>query len=373
MQFYLPFLNTSFGLSQPDHASKRMFLTWWPSGTAYFFPIFDSEPTIYRSYSQLSTKEFSGGLRDWEVSLIAGDEFERIDIYNISETGFVVGPGDRSPFLDWSVAGLLDAWLNVSFDVLQPTGMRDFIELDIPLADHSNPSTITYMPSRIMLKNRWKSSEGSPRYVIFGVLPDEANALNCMSFGVGITSPNTRGVHFNWPKPLTGFFPFGSTADDYREQQKMVSVARKSSIDPNEALYEARNESKLYLSDGYTTREAAWFWPTVLDPNSGEEGIRCIATNFGLPSTRTLEELRGIKQFDEWLEEKIPIRRVWGTLGLFWALLLEHLQAHQTFHGCKRCDRTIRGNTTKQYCSAEDNPECYRERRANDRRRERKG
>jgi hypothetical protein len=308
-----------------------MFSDWWPSGTAYFFPVYDVAPTIVKRHSELSSKEFPAGLPDWDVALVAGDDFERIDIYNISETGFVVGPGDCSPFIEWSVDGLLDAWLNVSSNMRQDCDpMRDFIEIDIPLADHKNPSSIAYTPSRIVLKDYWK--DASLRYYTGDVDPDEQEKY---IFAIKITSPNSRWAHFSWPKPLTGFFPFGSTGDDHREQHKMVAVAKKSATDPQEALYEARNESKPYLFDGYTTREAGWYWPTLLDPNAGEEALRCRATNFGLPFTRTLNELRGIKKFQELLEEKNCGSSSVGDARLFLGAIIRTLRGQSNLSGLR--------------------------------------
>jgi hypothetical protein len=64
----------------------------------------------------------------------------------------------------------------------------------------------------------------------------------------------------------------------------------------------------------------------------------------------------------------VPIRRVWGATGLFWALLLERLEEGRPSASCRRCGRIIWGKQGKRFCSPSDDLLCFRERRAADRR-----
>ena len=71
------------------------------------------------------------------------------------------------------------------------------------------------------------------------------------------------------------------------------------------------------------------------------------------------------------MRERVPIRRTFGIQGLFWSLLIEALEEGVTFKSCKRCGKAIQGRKTRAYCGKIENPECFRERRASDRRRAR--
>ena len=75
----------------------------------------------------------------------------------------------------------------------------------------------------------------------------------------------------------------------------------------------------------------------------------------------------------KWLEESVPIRRAWGAVGLFWALLLDRLEARRPFVICERCGRIISGKAGKKFCGKADDAECFNGRRAVDQRRSRHG
>jgi hypothetical protein len=75
--------------------------------------------------------------------------------------------------------------------------------------------------------------------------------------------------------------------------------------------------------------------------------------------------------FREAMAEQIELPRVWGALGLLWFVLIEALETQRGFRQCQRCGRVIAGKSDKRFCGPDDNPECFRGRRAEDRRRSR--
>ena len=92
----------------------------------------------------------------------------------------------------------------------------------------------------------------------------------------------------------------------------------------------------------------AWWEPIIAE--EGEMGaLIAIASRFGIEAN-SLE----------------------GALGLMWALLLDRLKASQSFQFCERCGQLISGKADKRFCSEEDNAECYRARKRDDKRRSRK-
>lgn len=57
-------------------------------------------------------------------------------------------------------------------------------------------------------------------------------------------------------------------------------------------------------------------------------------------------------------QESKPVQRAWGVPGLMWALLLDLLNASQSFPHCKRCGELISGKADKRFCAEQDNAEC---------------
>lgn len=107
-----------------------------------------------------------------------------------------------------------------------------------------------------------------------------------------------------------------------------------------------------------------WFWPTVI--GGGEDAVLFAAETFGFTARKMLD-LTTDPGFQKHLRKRVSIRRAWGPLGLFWALLLERLESLQSFLVCERCQRPIVGKKGKRFCSSKDNPACYLKRRASDR------
>jgi hypothetical protein len=148
----------------------------------------------------------------------------------------------------------------------------------------------------------------------------------------------------------------------------MAAIARQSAEDPSGALIRASQIAQMYVFQGHSSGEWTWFWPTSL--GEGEEallfkaedhGFKVVSPNdlFTDPANRKL------------LTERIPIRRAWGPLGLFWALLLMQLEEHKPFRICARCHRIIQGQLRKKYCGPQDDPDCFNKRRKTDQRRSR--
>jgi hypothetical protein len=84
--------------------------------------------------------------------------------------------------------------------------------------------------------------------------------------------------------------------------------------------------------------------------------------------------LERLKKSDAWrktMTAYIDVRRVWGPIGLLWALLIDRLEKGKPALQCDRCGRPLEGTRRKRLCGPRDDPKCYKARRAEDRRRER--
>lgn len=114
----------------------------------------------------------------------------------------------------------------------------------------------------------------------------------------------------------------------------------------------------------------AWWEPIIAE--EGEMGaLIAIASRFGIEAN-SLEGALSNASLREKLDHAMPVQRAWGIPGLMWALLLDRLKASQSFQFCERCGQLISGKADKRFCSEEDNAECYRARKRDDKRRSRK-
>src|SRR5262249_4893589 len=154
--------------------------------------------------------------------------------------------------------------------------------------------------------------------------------------------------------------------DDLSGHANMGAIARRSEDDPEGALREAQEASRLYVTEGHATLEWAWFWPTLRQ--LGVEGLFLEATGrFGLTAGDLAEAFRS--EAWQWvMRQRVPVRRAWGALGLFWALLLDRLETHQPLPRCRRWGRFLRGKRRKPNCGRNDNKVCFNARRAEDQR-----
>jgi hypothetical protein len=144
-----------------------------------------------------------------------------------------------------------------------------------------------------------------------------------------------------------------------------------STADEAGARAQAAIEARDWLSEGQSTVERAWLHPIVSE--EGELGaLFAIASGFGV-EVNSLEEVYANTLLRKQLGQHMPVRRAWGVPGLMWALLLDRLNASQSFRHCERCGRLISGKADKRFCAELDNSECYRARRREDKRRARKG
>jgi hypothetical protein len=69
-------------------------------------------------------------------------------------------------------------------------------------------------------------------------------------------------------------------------------------------------------------------------------------------------------EWDRVMGRQVNIRRAWGMLGLFWALLIDELEARRPFPICKRCGWIMQGRQDKRFYGPNDNKCCHLKRGA---------
>jgi hypothetical protein len=326
---------------------------------------------------------------------VPSESFDRIDIVHVSEEGRVYAPS-TSGRLGPNVGRLLETWLNVP----ERRGLslvRARESLVVPSPSITSASVCyrprefefepgAYVPFESVDKEsmnvgmRWPP-EGSPATIS----PDAESlrrfplkSVRGADIPEAVTSTSDRAlrVFLEWVKPLDRLMGVLSGVDDINCQAQIAELARSSRANPKEALAKARRLAGPFLFDGHTTFELSWFRPGL-----AQRGIRHIvlsAEDKGLRLTKSLrarqwedirvEELLAMPEWKKVLSKSVPIRRVWGACGLFWALFLDRLEESRSFSSCERCGGLVSGKQGKRFCSAADDANCFKARRAADRR-----
>jgi hypothetical protein len=303
--------------------------------------------------------------RRWQVARLGNlalpsETFERIDIVHVTEDGDIYAP--TRPDLPLSIGGLLEGWLNN-----EKAGGCDYIyspeSIAVPTPE-IEPSTGaigtrvrtcaigagTYIPLDSIDADsrsvglRWPPA-GSPATVS----PEAESGERLPSKRVEsdlttvVTEQGSKALHLllRWPPLFTAMMPLLSGPDDLLAQAAMARLARLSRSDLQSALREARLGSHPYLSRGDTTVEHGWFRPTlkrkvvkhVLLKAEGRQ-LYVPSRERRMPDEKALKEALKRKDWQDWLSERVPIRRAWGAVGLFWTLLLDHLEAQRSIICC---------------------------------------
>jgi hypothetical protein len=312
--------------------------------------------------------------QQWHLAVPAA-LLDCVHVYHVGENGYIYGPNVEARFPSGRVEGLLDAWLNVE----QSGGVRwepapERLPWRMP---HVNGEVVEYREGMVRVcaggtapvvaldaHRRGKAQWPPPGHP--ATISPDAESHACYTSQPG---EDLRGVHMllKWPGPLEALFPVMSGLDDLAAQAQLAQIARQSADDPQRALQRAREVVAPYITDGWTTQECAWYWPTLLE--RGEQGMRFAAEGRFRLCARSLTEALESKAWREVMTQSVSIRRVWGATGLLAGLLLDRLAAYQPIQQCERCGRILQGKRRKWLCSRAENPTCFRQRRAEDERR----
>ena len=319
------------------------------------------------------------GPRNWRqgstgVGCLAGEFYECVRILHMGDKGTIVGPA-AAAFPNNSVNGLLDAWLNSKFVRLSPVDPDERISIEVP---HPVEGGVRYVPVELKttftnvlpfaqvgenraVSTQWPPTADAPSTVS----PEMESALAPLA-----TPPEgTLPVRFTWAAPFEGLMPLIGTIDDLYARDQMRRIAEMSAMNEAGARARATTEARDRLSEGRSTVARAWLQPIVSE--EGEMGaLIAIASRFGV-ETNSLEDTYANASLRKQLGQHMPVRRAWGIPGLMWALLLDRLNASQPFRHCKSCGRLISGKADKSFCAEQDNSECYRARKREDKRRSR--
>jgi hypothetical protein len=393
VQVWLPRLSSSLGRPEIARDAQRAFAAWRGDLKVWLSPDFRQEA------------RWQNG--DFTEVAVPAEHIDELRVYHVGDNGRVFGPGSRQRFPNGRMDGLLEAWLNIGhLGGCKAVTAPDWIEFDFPTIHRKG---VRYERTRISVEPgpTFPQSRDRKSGKIRVQWPPAGRAAAATPFPDGeslahnpplLDGRDEHGVPLiayqdgtvavqvvqEWPPPIATVMPLFSAFDDVTTQKRMAVIAAASAKDPEEALKAARLAAAPYVTDAYAPRDLTWLYPTHLE--SGPLPVLSRAEEVGVEGLRELysRHERGqltpellsafLARSRAWLEamgETIEVRRTWGPLGLFWALLLNELEARRPFQGCERCGRVIRGKKDKRFCGPTDATECFRARRAKDQRRSR--
>lgn len=404
LQVWLPAIHPNLAFPELERDARRAFSEWRGEWVVWFIKTPGAAPG-QRGAIARRLKRRTGGQdgierpvrwREKGVPRLAlpAEHWDEVRVFHIGENGGVVGPGARLVFPDGRVDGLLDAWLNAvvasypapdSFTYRFPSfrdGKVAYEERKFVLQPGPTLPIVRVEDDGGTVWLKWPP-DGLPAPVspdaetseFYG--PLERAEDGGYPLAVSRSNPEVRSLHLvnRWPTPIDAMLPSGGGLDEMFGQAWMRAIATQSATDPAGALRLARQLAGPYVTDGETTAYDAWFLPLAL--HNGEQAALYALERYGekvplaaLRAGSVRDALRH-EEVAAVLRQPVPIRRAWGVLGLMWALLLDRLEDGRAFVSCERCGRIVSGKRGKRFCGPEDNPACFRARRAADRRRER--
>ena len=307
------------------------------------------------------------------VSCLNGDGPECARILHIGEKGAVVGPAAAS-FSNLSVVGMLDAWLNDDFLRHVPENpdkplcvkIPDPVEGGVRMVDAEVKVPgecclpITHIGDQQIFA-QWPPLPNMPATIS----PEMESALWSTD-----TPEASLSLRFIWVPPFDELQPARISLDDIHARDKMRRIAEASRDDCAQALAQATTEAKEWISVGRASLNEIWLQPMLVAEDGEQDALFAIHSRYGKELYNFSQAYKD-KELRERLNVRVPVTRVWGIPGLMWALLLERLSAVQPYRNCERCGALIKGKGDKRFCSAEDNPDCYRARMTKNKRQSR--
>jgi hypothetical protein len=305
------------------------------------------------------------------VSCLNGETLECVRILHVGAGGEVVGPGAGS-FSNESVAGLLDSWLNDDFVRSETVNADAPVTVKIPHPVSGGVALIdaevfvpgeSYLPFAHLNDDQEAIAQWPPRSGMPTTVSPELESARLSS---DLKKKSLR-LRLSWLTPFRELQPIIVSLDDMLARDRMRRIAEESREDNARAIALARTEAREWLSEGTASVLESWLRPIV--SAEGDEGaLVAIDSRYGTEA-HSLEQAQKDNRLREFLAEQTPVTRAWGLPGLMWALLLERLSGAQPYTCCERCGRRIRGRGHKRFCSSDDNMECFRARRAENKRR----
>jgi len=384
LQVALPVFGTSLNARVARDAA-RVFQDW------------DGDQTVWCLPSLEKPKRWRPSANALPVLAIPAEAFDQVDIYHVDETGSVLGPGAASRFPSGRVDSLLHAWLNIQGGVpfvrakpairlsapcvhdgriVMDGGRAVFEEATVPLEPGPMLPIIGVDVGQRTAEVAWPPPGYPPPISFEAESRERFGRLIATGGGIAVstTDPTQRALHVEcvWPEPLRSLFLTGGGWDSLFAPAQMAAIALEARNNAATAALKARAAAGPYVAEGTTSVELLHFLPALVrGPDAARGAAERLKLLDKVPEAVARRDLRAAYVSAGWqdvLKRQVPVRRCWGPIGLFWALLIAQLEQKDRPHACRRCGRMITGITTKQFCGPADNLACFRARRSAQRR-----
>lgn len=387
IQLWLPTMGPTLGVPEVQRDMQRAFRAWNGEDVVWLLPWVE-KPIHWEEESGLC------------FLAVPSETIDRVNVFHVGQDGYVYDPESGLRFPNGQVNDLLTIWLNLHRDhaiqgeccFREAAQIDDQVRLRVPTFHdnrveyveetfHLSPGPFFPLAHLDQSGFRYKwPPEGFPApifpdaesYAFYEHEPPQGRSLQ---------------VHYLWPESLRSLVPQGQGLDLLYHQAAMVKIVRENTDDPNKALIKAQSLAAPYVQSGWSTYAHSWYWPTYCFwwEKGGKDHFEAVRQSrnvetpeevFFLDETReqwkfTAESLKEALDSGEWravLGKRMPIKRAWGVLGLFWSLLLEQIKQGGP-PTCGQCQRVLQGR--KKFCHPEDDIECYHKRLALNRKLER--
>jgi hypothetical protein len=373
---------------------RRAYSAWQGEGRIWLLP-WISESFRWRSKISIRHKashakdapEASAPYRLRELA-IRSERFDRIDLVHIDPDGRVFAPTLDLPFLrahDCRIPkGVYLQWIEQPG--LEFVTSKGWIELEVPNLRGGSVEfervRLRQQPGPILPCGKVGQQTGLVWPPLGSDLPRAISpeAENIGYYGrlwfskggegcavLSDLQPDMRALHLNprWPSPFDQFFPHGGGADLLACYEQIRECAQTPGMLPSKVL----SMAEPYFSEGESTEADCWFWPRLCA--DGETNILAdVESKFDWHG-ESLSALFQNLDFQRSMNILKPNQRIWGWPGYFWFELLTDLRSGKAIRACERCGGPIQGKASKRFCGRDDNPDCFRQRRAANKRAER--
>jgi len=382
LQVALPVFGTSLNAAVARDAA-RLFQAWDGDQTVWCLPRLE-RPMRWRPSASAVP-----------MLAIPAEAFDQVDIYHIDETGSVLGPGAASRFPGGRVDTLLNAWLSIprcggvpfvraeqAMRVSAPCVRDGRIVMDAGSAVFEDV-TVRLEPGPMLpitavdvgqrsIEVTWPPPGCPPPISFEAESCERLGRLRATADGIAFstTDPTQRALHVEcvWPESLRSLFPTGGGWDALFASAQMAAITLEDRNSAATAALKAHAAASPYVAEGDTTVELLHFLPALArGPDVAWGAAERLKLLDKAPEATACRDLRAAYSSAPWqnvLNRRIPVRRCWGPIGLFWALLIGRLEQKDRPRTCGRCGRIIWGSTAKQFCGDADNVDCFRARRA---------
>jgi len=382
LQLWMPLLGPSVGLSSVRRDVHAAYETWRGDHTVFLLPDLRA-PTRW-------TQCDGPGLPPYQVLALPAEHLDRVDVYHVGDHGQVAGVAAAWRFPDGTVTGLLHAWLNIDIRRARLHAPGRPVEFAVPRVtrgkvDFRKDGGVVYGKAVIRIpghdvpieindrRRRSITFRWPPKGLHLHTLHPDAETVEFEASPMpsgGRKRRYARQRHaalcLAWPEPFENLLSPLAVLDPLQALGRMRTVIREVAANAAGAVQAALAQSDDYVTNGQTTVEFAKFWPAYAAARRFGEPLRPFWTFLGIEAA-TLGGALAAPQ----LQAAVPIRRAWDGIGLLWALLLDELEVRPGPRFCELCRSLIRGHGNARFCTRDENPGCFRQRRKIDRQRER--